>query len=402
MVNILGINLTELDSADVLKRCEEMLKGSSRHYLVTPNPEIILAAHVDEELFYILNQADLAPADGFGLKVAARIFGSKLPRTTGADLVVSLLELAESKNIKTAVILWENGLTRPQELKEVLIKRYPSLDCLILESGRDRSPSQKIKEEINRFAPQLIFCALGFPHQEKFIYHNLDNWPSARLALAIGGSFDFISGKRRRAPRLFRHLGLEWLWRLITLPRRLGRIYRATFVFLGKVLRARLINPWLFRPNVACWIYRITANGPEVILVEREDQAGHWQLPQGGLDGQSLKKAGAREAREELGTDKFLFKAAFRNVYKYYFQETRNRNASQRVDSKKYKYDYKGQRQGLFVAEFVGSDSDIKVNFWDHRDWKWVPLAQLEQAAYPTRREGIRAFRQKFESLGIK
>ncbi len=402
MVNILGINLTELDSTEVLKRCEEMLKGNSRHYLVTPNPEIILAAHADEELFYILNQADLATADGFGLKIAAKLFGGKLHRTTGADLVVSLLELAESKNIKTAIILWENGLTRPQKLKEVLAKNYPSLDCLILESSREKNASQEIIEEINRFAPKLIFCALGFPHQEKFIYHNLDRFPSTRLALAIGGSFDFISGKRRRAPKLFRHLGLEWLWRLLTQPRRLGRIYRATFVFLGKVLRARLINPWLFRPNVACWIYRKVEDRIEVILVEREDQADHWQLPQGGLDGQSLKKAGAREAREELGTDKFVFKASFRNVYKYYFQETKNRNASQRLDSKKYKYDYKGQKQGLFVAEFIGSDSHIKVNFWDHRDWKWVPLAQLEQAAYPTRREGIRAFRQKFESLGIK
>jgi N-acetylglucosaminyldiphosphoundecaprenol N-acetyl-beta-D-mannosaminyltransferase len=76
MVNILGINLSELSRTEVLKKVKEFVNGDTQHYIVTPNPEIILASHQDEEFFYILNKADLSLADGFGLKIASFLYGA--------------------------------------------------------------------------------------------------------------------------------------------------------------------------------------------------------------------------------------------------------------------------------------------------------------------------------------
>src|SRR3989339_68834 len=112
MVNILGINLSALNSGEVSLKIKEFLNDGRQHYIVTPNPEIILASHKDEELFYILNHASLSLADGFGIKLAGLIAKRNIPRQTGADFTLKLLELAADKNLKVAVINREGGLSQ--------------------------------------------------------------------------------------------------------------------------------------------------------------------------------------------------------------------------------------------------------------------------------------------------
>ena len=86
MANILGINLSDLHKDELLKRLEFFLNDKKSHFLVTPNPEIILQASKDEEYFYILNSADVAVADGFGLVLAGILKRKMIPRITGADI----------------------------------------------------------------------------------------------------------------------------------------------------------------------------------------------------------------------------------------------------------------------------------------------------------------------------
>lgn len=405
MVNILGINLSEFSRSEVLKKITDFLNGDTAHYIVTPNPEIILAAGKDEELFYILNEADLSLADGFGLKIAGWLYGANIPRVTGSDTTVDLLKIAAEKGNRVMILNWENGLSQPGDIKSSLNKKFPGLIFSIININRDKFLPAEVIEEINKFSPEILFNTLGFPYQEKLMYHNIKKLPSVRVALGIGGSFDFITGKTKRAPKIFRFLGLEWFWRLLISffvgnpGKRIGRVYQATFVFIWKFLKGRFYYPFLYRKNVACFLYRKNGGKFEALVVERTDHPGHWQLPQGGTDDEPLEIAGSRELKEELGTDKIISRAVFKNVYRYKFSD---RDKYSVVKSRKYIFNHKGQSQGLFVAEFVGSDNDIKINFWDHRSWKWIEVDELVDTVHQFRKEGCKIFLAKFKSLNLK
>lgn len=411
MANILGINLSEFSAADVLKKCQEFLSGQTPHYLVTPNSEIVQAAHQDEEFFYILNKADLAIADGFGLKLAGWLFGQNIPRVTGADLTIELLKLAQKEKIKVAIVCWRAGLSNEQDISQMLTNKFPGINTLVLEAEKEVKQPEIIKA-LNNFSPQILFVTFGFPAQEKFIYHNLKNLSSIRLALGVGGSFDFLTKKTKRAPRLWRFLGLESFWRLIMAPRnefykqRCQRIYRATFIFIKKILRARFISRFLYRPNVACLLYKSTPAGEKILIVEREDEANHWQLPQGGTDGEPLEIAGTRELREELGTDKFSIVKTYPNLFRYNFSKVIETdspglkpNISNIRASRRLIFDYKGQKQGLLIARFTGQDEDIKINFWDHQAWRWVEAKNLAQEVHACRQKSALIFLEKFNNL---
>ncbi len=236
MPNILGINLSADNEKSALKKVEEFLNSGSFHYAVTPNPEIILRAQIDADFWQILNQADLSLADGFGLKIAGWLSKQKITRITGSDFSLKILKLASEKNKKVVVINWEKGLSTREEIKEALEKKYPGLNFLVINAARATNLEPAEQVLLTTFAPDIVFSALGFPYQEKIIFNNKNNWTSVRLALGVGGTFDFITKKATRAPKIMRRAGLEWLWRLGKQPRRLGRIYRATFVFMAKIL----------------------------------------------------------------------------------------------------------------------------------------------------------------------
>lgn len=405
MANVLGINLSELSPSEVLKKIADFLHDNKQHYIVTPNAEIILASHKDEEFFYILNQADLSLADGSGPQIAAWLFGTKVPRITGADTTVELLKLAAQEKLKVMVLNLENGLSSISEINDALNTKFPGLIFSVININRDILLSPEIIKTINDFQPVILFNALGFPYQEKSIYHNLKKLPSVKVALGIGGSFDFITEKIKRAPKVFRSLGLEWLWRLLNIFKykntlnRLKRIYTATVIFVLEVIKTRFINPHFYRANVACFLYKKEGSDFQVLLVERTDQSGHWQLPQGGTDGESLTVAGARELREELGTDKFSTVATFKKVHRYEFRDRKNNFITN--DSKLYKFDHKGQSQGLYIGKFTGTDQDIKINFWDHQNFKWVNVNDLVSSVHPVRREASEKFLKKFQSLNL-
>jgi len=404
MANILGINLSELTKDELLLKLANFLNDGSQHYIVTPNPEIILSSHEDEEFFYILNNADLSLPDGFGLILAARIFGTKLTRLTGADTTIDVLKMAQGKNLKITILNWEKSLSQVADIEDALKKQFPNLTSQVINIARDKFLSEEVISQVNNFAPSILFNTLGFPYQEKLMYHNLAKLPSVKLALGIGGSFDYLSGRISRGPKIFRQLGLEWLWRLLNAfnykdsGRRIKRIFRATFVFLEEVFRTRFINPYFYRPNVACWLYKKDEEGIKVLVVKRRDQNNHWQLPQGGTDGESLEVAGARELREELNTDKFLMKAVFKNVHRYKFKE---RGEYITNDAKQYKFEHKGQKQGLFIAEFTGQENDLKINFWDHQNYKWVKIENLISVVHEHRKLATTRFLEKFNSLNI-
>lgn len=388
-VNILGVKVNTFTKKQVLAKIQEFLTNKRQYYLVTPNPEIILrATSHDEELFYILNRADLALADGFGLKMAAWLMGINLPRITGADLVKDILRLAEKEGRRAAIFNRRGGLSKEGEIKSALAKKFPQLEILVEDVGCE--PPYDFSRVI-KFSPQIIFSALGAPYQEKFIFHNLAELPSVKIGVGVGGAFDFLSGRARRAPKIFRIIGLEWLWRFLKQPWRWPRIYQAVIVFPLKFLSWRFILPRRYRRNAACLLYKKEGDSYKILIVERIDEPGHWQLPQGGTDGEDFRLAGARELSEELNTDKFKAITGFKNLYRYEFVPAMRRF--------KEIYGYRGQKQSLFIAEFTGSDIDLKVNFWEHRAWRWVDAEKLVAAVHPVRRAAAKIFMEKFREV---
>jgi N-acetylglucosaminyldiphosphoundecaprenol N-acetyl-beta-D-mannosaminyltransferase len=97
----------------------------------------------------------------------------------------------------------------------------------------------KIVEIINRRQPDILFVAFGQVKQEKWIYRNLPQIPTVKVAMGVGGSFDYISGKVKRAPSLMRKLGLEWLYRMCRQPWRLPRIMTAVVRFSWAIMKSK-------------------------------------------------------------------------------------------------------------------------------------------------------------------
>ena len=398
-IKILGVGVNNTNKAEVLKEIKNFIKSSEQHYLVTPNPEILLLAQKDEVLFNALEKADIALADGMGLKIASWFSFVNLKRLTGADICPEILRLAEQEKLKVAVLNWNGGLSSSEDIKIAIKKIIPNLNFICVDAPREWILSDY--EELNIFEPQILFVTFGAPYQEKFISKNINKMPYLRLALGIGGSFDFLSGKTKRAPQIFRFFGLEWLWRAFSQgkgerafqkSKRLKRVFRAIFIFPFYFIRYKFIRPFLYRPNVACLMYKKENNKFKFFIIERIDENNHWQIPQGGLDGQKIITAGIRELTEECGTNKFRPVKSFKNISKYKFNFSNN-------SEKNYRFGYKGQIQSLFLAEFTGNDGDISIQAHNHSGWRWVDKEEFIQSTHPLRKETYKKFLEIFNKL---
>jgi N-acetylglucosaminyldiphosphoundecaprenol N-acetyl-beta-D-mannosaminyltransferase len=398
-ISILGIAVDNPQEGEIAAKIKEFLSDGHQHFVVTPNPEIVLEANRDEEFFYILNSADLSLGDGVGLKLASWLSGVNLSRIVGADFTSDLLKLAEIEGRKVGVLLWENGLSSKEDVEAALKNAYDRLNFNVI--AAEREVDAEIDQAFIDFQPEILFVAFGFPWQEKFIFHNLGRIPSVKIAIGIGGTFDFLTGKRKRASKFLRSIGLEWLWRLLIQPQRFARIFNAVAVFSWNVFKSRFITPLLYRPNVICLLYKKESDQYKILLVQRREDPNHWQLPQGGTDGESLLIAGARETREELNTDKFISKRVYKNIYQYKFPNNSNVGGRGKtfVSRGAARHNYKGQKQGLFIAEFTGRDEDIKVNYWDHTSWKWVDAEKLVDEVHFIRKRSAHKFLKKFKEF---
>lgn len=394
IINILGINISTLNKNEFLEKIEHFLFSGKQHQITTPNPEFIMEARRDEEFFYVLNSSDLAVPDAVGLKIAGWFLGKNLKRYPGADLVKDILKLAEEKKLRVAVLNWSGGLSKEEDIEKSLKEKYPNLFFLVKDiEKKEATEYASDLESVSQFNPDILLATLGAPLQEKLIYHNLENLPSVKIAIGAGGALDFLTKKIKRAPAILRFIGLEWLWRLAKQPKRLKRIYNATIIFSLTFLKSRFIHPFLYRKNVVCLLYKKEDKKYKILLVERASEKNHWQLPQGGTDGEKTNIAGARELKEELNTDKFKPIMSYHNLWAYEFGD----KLSKFGVSSRLVWGYKGQKQNLFIAEFLGCDEDIKINFWEHTGWEWIDAENLLKKIYPARRKSAEIFLEKFK-----
>ncbi|MCD4761889.1 WecB/TagA/CpsF family glycosyltransferase [bacterium] len=395
--NILGINIANIEKKSILNEVDFANRQAGQKFIVTPNPEIMLMAMKDEEFFYILNKADIAIPDGFGLIIAGWFMGACLKRITGSDLTVDILRNAEKNKKRVAIINWDKGLSKKSAIQESLYKIFPKLNFRVFSS--DRNLANFTGQELKDFSPEILIVGLGAPWQEKAVFKLLKEYKSIKLGIGVGGTFDFLTNKIKRSPKIFKILGLEWIWRFLQQPnKRFKRIFNAVIVFPWKFFVWRFILPFCYRPNVACLLFKRKSKEISVLLVERQDAPGHWQLPQGGLGGLSLSQAGQKELKEELAIRSFTSVDSFENLYKYTYKNW-SKDISRRGSIYKKYAGYKGQKQGLYIAEFTGRDSEIKINFWDHRDWRWVKKEDVINMVHNYRKESTGIYLDKLNKL---
>jgi len=235
-INILGFDISIIDQASLAGAVERFLHSRRQHCIVTPNPEIILKAMRDEELYFIISKADLALPDGIGLKIAALAMGKIIDRHTGADLVKTIFESAQAGGFKAAIAYWEHSISTGREIEHSVKSRWPKLELKAFKVKRQnymKELDRPALDEIARYNPAVLITNLGAPYQEKFIYHYQRKLPSVKLAVGVGGALDFLTGKMKRAPAVMRKIGLEWLFRLIQEPHRFNRIINAVVVYVS-------------------------------------------------------------------------------------------------------------------------------------------------------------------------
>ncbi len=201
---------------------------------ITLNPEMIELGDKNQEFSEILKNADLLIPDGFGIKLALKIYGISQERIPGIEFAGRLIDYCAKNSLPVALIgaKEETLQTACQKLKE----KNDGLNIVYARNGYFKEDDERaIVDEIKSKNPKLVLVALGVPKQEVFIKKYKNEFPNT-IFVGVGGSFDVWSGNVKRAPKIFRQLGCEWLWRLIKEPSRFNRMFPTLPLFLFKVI----------------------------------------------------------------------------------------------------------------------------------------------------------------------
>lgn len=222
-------------SNDFCKEIEKKLKKNEKTFIVTANPETFMKAKNDDELHNMLTDKDVVKVpDGIAIVKVANWLGYKIKeRITGVDIAVKLLEFGNEQ--KKSIYLFGAKEEVIVALKEKLSIDYPNLEIIGSQNGYVKDKDKAFKEIIKK-KPDIVLVALGIPAQEKLIYKYLDKFDKG-IFVGVGGSFDVISGSKKRAPKLFIKLNLEWLYRIACEPNRIKRFFDSNVKFIFKALK---------------------------------------------------------------------------------------------------------------------------------------------------------------------
>jgi N-acetylglucosaminyldiphosphoundecaprenol N-acetyl-beta-D-mannosaminyltransferase len=218
-VQIMGVGVVSTSTSSVLEKIDEFIdprhdsSGDTPKLLVSANPEIIMLAQQDAEYKRILNAADLVFADGAGL----RLVDKSLQITPGRKLVESV---AKSGNYRIFYLGGRDGVAK--KMAQKYGGKFHSGHGDIRSQIDDKKINEELIKCINDYQPDILFVAYGAPWQEKWIWQNRKKI-NAKVAMGVGGSFDYLVGKSALPPQWMERYGLEWLWRLAKEPRRWRR-----------------------------------------------------------------------------------------------------------------------------------------------------------------------------------
>ena len=226
---ILGVNFDNLTREEAARAGARLLEEDRFHYVVTPNPEFLLAAEKDPDFRRVLNSADLALPDGIGVVYSAKIMGRPLKaRVPGIEFAEDMLACLDERGGRLFLLGARPGVA--EKAGENILARYPNITLCGTQDGYFRD-EETVLLKVAAARPDLLFVCLGAPKQEKW----MARWgkhTGARLAIGLGGALDVFAGKVERAPESWQKLGLEWAYRLKKEPQRAGRMAKLPLVLV--------------------------------------------------------------------------------------------------------------------------------------------------------------------------
>lgn len=231
-VPVKGVGFDRVTLAEAADAAEALMKAPGGHYVVTPNPEIVWLARTRQDLAEAVNGADLVIPDGIGIIYAARILGTPLPeRVPGIELTQELLHRAAAQELPVYLLGAKPGVA--ERAGENLRAAHPGLRVMGCGDGYFTEDGP-VLERIRASGARLVLVCLGFPRQELWMAAHRNEVGDA-LMLGVGGSMDVFAGDVLRAPEAWCRAGLEWLYRLIKQPSRIGRMMKLPLFLLSVV-----------------------------------------------------------------------------------------------------------------------------------------------------------------------
>lgn len=233
-ITILGCRVDKVTWSDIDAFCAEAIKGSEPKHIVTINGEQILQAQKDTRYREALNSADLIIPDSTNVVWVSRWKGSDIKQAApGSDLTIRLAELAAGSGASIFLLGSRPGVAA--KAGEEMQKLFPKL--VIAGTSAADPDNEEVIREIAKSGAAIVLIAYGAPAHDLWIERN-KHATGAKILVGIGGTLDMLAGRLPRAPKLLRSLHLEWLWRLILQPSRIGRSWNAVVVFPFKAFFA--------------------------------------------------------------------------------------------------------------------------------------------------------------------
>jgi len=234
-IDVLGVGFDNFTMEEAISKGLSLLEEPCAHYVVTPNPEIVEICRESGEAKKVINGADLVLADGIGIIYGAKLLKTPLKgRVPGIEYAQKLMKVMAERGKTLFLLGAKPGVA--EQAAEKLCERYPGLQIVGTHDGYFKE-DEGVIAEIRASGADVVFVCLGAPKQELWMAKN-GNTTGARLLLGLGGCLDVFSGNVKRAPAIFCKLGLEWFYRLLTNPSRIGRMMKLP-LFLVHVMREK-------------------------------------------------------------------------------------------------------------------------------------------------------------------
>jgi len=222
-INVLGVGFDNVTMAEATARGRELLAAEGAHYVVTPNPEIVEACRADAEAMAAVNGADLVLPDGIGVIYGAKMLKTPLKeRVPGIEFGTAMIEYCAKSGRSVYLLGAKPGVA--EQAAENLKQRFDGLIVAGTHDGYFQDDAEAAAWIRESGADMALIC-LGAPKQEKFMA-KYGEATGAKLLLGLGGSLDVFAGVARRAPSFYIDHNLEWFYRLIKNPSRIGRMMK--------------------------------------------------------------------------------------------------------------------------------------------------------------------------------